>query len=646
MLQGLLKLLGFQKNSKYVSRYIQDMNMRTSIYMASITIAVECYMYFYILKKRYWDIGVPFDGALYFQQTKNYMILLLTGLLLLLVAVLYKKEVTQWRIAGYGSTILFCGISLYFGVVVSYNDYLDGKQILAFLTMSLYAACMLIWRPYISLIMLSGLYYYFFYQLDQAVEGGVRTGDKVNLFTFWLSLTVVAISIYQQRRQVAEKAEHLELANARLQHVADYDELTGIHNAYYFYEAAEKIFADPDLDYRDKVYLFINLENFKYYNDRFGFSAGNEFLTDVAGIMETVFAGALVARQSDDHFIVLTDVEDAEERIDEMRYQIINLQKEVRIGVKLGIFFPHAKDTDPRYAVDKARYACSLTRGRFDKDICIYDDRVANGFHRRQYVVNNLQAAIDAGYIQPFYQPVVWAESGELCGCEALARWIDPTYGFLSPGDFIPVLEDYRVIHQLDACIFESVCRDLRRAMDEGRPVVPVSLNFSRLDFELMDDAVQMLEDLVAKYRIPKELLHVEITESAISENLKDIEEAMNRLRERGYALWLDDFGSGYSSLNTLKDFQFDVMKIDMGFLHGFDKNPKAKSLLNYVVSLAKSMDMNSLTEGVETQEQAQFLKSVGCGRLQGYYYGKPMSVTELRDKIADGTYRVAAVTA
>ncbi|MCR5639935.1 MAG: EAL domain-containing protein [Lachnospiraceae bacterium] len=643
MLRGIAQLLGFRKNSAYVNRSIQDMNIRTSVYMAVITIGFEVYMYYYILKKRYWEIGVPFDASLYFQQTKNYLILLLTGLMLLLVALFYQKNNQAWRRMGYVATIAFSVISLYFGFVVSFDDYMNGKQILAFLTMSLYAACLLIWRPYISMIMLAGVYYFFFSTINAAVEGGMRTGDKVNLFTYWLGLTVVVISIYHQRREVAEKTEHLEAANRRLQNIAIYDELTRIHNAYYFYEEAAKIFADADMDYRDKLYLFVNLENFKYYNDRFGFKAGNEFLGRAAHIIEEAFQGSLVARQSDDHFLILTDVVGAEERIEQMRRQIVNMQHEVRIGVKFGIYFPESKTIDPQYAVDKARYACSLTRDRFDKDLCIYDDKVANGFRRRQYIVNNLQMAIDAGYIQPFYQPVVWAKDGSLCGCEALARWIDPTYGFLSPGDFIPVLEDYRVIHQLDACIFECVCRDLRNAMDEGRPVVPVSINFSRLDFELMDDAVLLLENLVEKYQIPKDMLHVEITESAISDCLDGIRQAMDRLHDSGYALWLDDFGSGYSSLNTLKDFQFDVMKIDMAFLHGFENNPKAKSLLNYVVNLADNMEMRSLTEGVETEEQAEFLRAAGCGRLQGYFYGKPMSISELRDRINDGTYRVAA---
>ncbi len=262
-------------------------------------------------------------------------------------------------------------------------------------------------------------------------------------------------------------------------------------------------------------------------------------------------------------------------------------------------------------------------------------------FHKRQYIVNHIDRAVQDGYIKVYYQPVVWADSKELCGFEALARWLDPTYGFLSPGIFIPVLEEYRQIHKLDACIFEQVCRDMREAMDNDYPVLPVSLNFSRLDFELMD-AVGLLEDLIEKYDIPKDYLHVEITESALTENMGVLEEAMKRIKEDGFAMWLDDFGAGYSSFNVLKDFDFDVLKIDMTFLKGFEKNKKSPIILNTIIKLAESIGMLSLTEGVETEEAAEFLRDAGCGRLQGYLYGKPMPLNEIREKIGNGTYKVS----
>ena len=165
--------------------------------------------------------------------------------------------------------------------------------------------------------------------------------------------------------------------------------------------------------------------------------------------------------------------------------------------------------------------------------------------------------------------------------------------------------------------------------MDEGLPVLPTSLNFSRLDFELMD-AVGEIEALVAKYDIPRDYLHVEITESALSKDVKGLQEAMASLHGKGYALWLDDFGSGYSSMNVLKDFRFDLVKIDMEFLKNFSGNEKAHEVIRGVIKLAEKLDMMTLTEGVETQEAVDFLRESGCGRLQGFLFGKPMPYEDI----------------
>ena len=252
-----------------------------------------------------------------------------------------------------------------------------------------------------------------------------------------------------------------------------------------------------------------------------------------------------------------------------------------------------------------------------------------------------MDKAAEIGWLQPYYQPVVYSESGELCGAEALVRWIDPEYGFLSPGMFVPTLESVKLIHKVDAYLVERVCADIRKTMDAGLPAVPVSINFSRHDFECMD-AIGHLEEMVKKYNIPKEMLHVEITESAMMDNVSVLLDASRKLKAAGYALWLDDFGSGYSSLNVLKDFEFDVMKIDMVFLKNFEKSEKAKPLIESIVQMANKMGMRTLTEGVETDAQKDFLKSVHCERLQGYLFGKPISYDEFLTKIKSKEFKVS----
>ena len=206
------------------------------------------------------------------------------------------------------------------------------------------------------------------------------------------------------------------------------------------------------------------------------------------------------------------------------------------------------------------------------------------------------------------------------------------------------MLEESRQIHKLDKAIFEIVCKDLRNAFDYKLPAVPVSINFSRLDFELMD-AVEVFEGLVEKYKIPKEYVHVEITESALNDELGFLDKAIKKFEEDGFAIWLDDFGSGYSSLNVLKDYNFDVLKIDMKFLSNFSTNQRAKDIIDCVIKLADSLGMKSLTEGVETKEQAEFLKEAGCLRLQGYLFGKPITREQLLEDIKEGKYELSSRT-
>ena len=608
--------------------------------------------------------GMKFSDL--FDEAK-YLIMLTVLICAYLIFEFFFASVSHRKAAIYGQflNVIFALICLGFGIETSVYDVSRERQILCFVTMVIYAACLLIWKPYVSIIILSVAFTYFYKDwkpimkaYDSPYAEKIMEANQINFLTFWIALTMVSISIYQQRLAEAKKDENLVSANARLKKLAVEDELTGISNIYQFVQDAESVMMTSP---GSRIYLFINVENFKNYNDQFGYLAGNNFLKKVARIIKKTFDGCPVARQAYDHFVVLTKTEDVEAKIKEVRELIININTDIYIDVKVGSYTPHkemsestiltsesshsekelkavGKLIDPRIAIDRARFACSLLKHKYDKHYMEYTSKLDMDFHKRQYIVNNIDNAVEKGYIQVYYQPVVWSESHTLCGCEALARWVDPKYGFLSPADFIPVLEEYRQIHKLDKCIWETVCRDIHNVTESGKHPVPVSLNFSRLDFELMD-TVSVLEDLVTRYHVNKKDLHIEITESALTDDMGILQKSMQKLKEDGFSLWLDDFGSGYSSLNVLKDYSFDVLKIDMKFLSSFDSNEKSKIILNMIIDLATNLGMYSLTEGVETQEEADFLARVGCGRLQGYYFGKPMPLEQIIEKINDGTY-------
>ncbi|SFC90683.1 EAL domain-containing protein [Butyrivibrio sp. YAB3001] len=242
------------------------------------------------------------------------------------------------------------------------------------------------------------------------------------------------------------------------------------------------------------------------------------------------------------------------------------------------------------------------------------------------YVVQNIDEAIKNGWIKIYYQPVIRSITKELCGAESLARWIDPKIGFLPPDKFIGALENTQQIHKLDCYMVECVCRDIHDLMAKNKPVVPVSVNFSRLDFEMLD-MVYFVEQLVAKYDIPRDMLHIEITESMIVSDENLMSQVIRDFRSTGYEVWMDDFGSGYSSLTLLKDFDFDLIKMDMRFLSTF--TDKSKQILRSAITMAKDLGIRTLAEGVEKQEHFDFLQSIGCARIQGYFYGKPEPLDE-----------------
>ncbi|WP_051411522.1 EAL domain-containing protein [Ruminococcus flavefaciens] len=240
-----------------------------------------------------------------------------------------------------------------------------------------------------------------------------------------------------------------------------------------------------------------------------------------------------------------------------------------------------------------------------------------------QYIIENFDSALEKGYIKAYYQPVIRTLTEQICSVEALARWQDPEMGLLSPYLFISVLEKNRLIHKLDMMILENICYTYNELREKGLPLHPFSINLSRLDFNEMD-MLKAISDILEKYNVPATAIHIEITESVMLDNTAYFRRIFDSFHEAGFAIFMDDFGSGYSSLNVLKDYSFDVLKIDMRFLS--DIGIRSKKILSSVVNMAKAIGIHTLAEGVETKEQITFLRTIGCEMLQGYYYSKPMS--------------------
>ncbi len=238
----------------------------------------------------------------------------------------------------------------------------------------------------------------------------------------------------------------------------------------------------------------------------------------------------------------------------------------------------------------------------------------------------DFNTALKENRIKVYYQPVVRTLTYKLCGFEALARWIKEDGSVVSPDQFIPQLESLGIIHELDIYIVREVCKNLREQLNKGNEIVPISFNLSRLDFEYCD-IFSEIENIVREYDVPRDLLHIEITETTVMHDPEKIGVAIDQIHTAGYKVWMDDFGSGYSSLNVLKDYEFDEIKIDMQFLSAFSE--RSKMIISSIVEMAKKIGTHTLAEGVETMEQVEFLRNLGCEKVQGFYYGRPLPYDE-----------------
>ncbi|MBQ8109296.1 MAG: GGDEF and EAL domain-containing protein [Clostridia bacterium] len=413
----------------------------------------------------------------------------------------------------------------------------------------------------------------------------------------------------------------------------DIDALTGLFNMSFFYQKVQTLLASPQGRRNNYSIVHFDIPNFKLYNERLGFRMGDELLRAFADVIRKTFSGGVIARFSDDHFVVCTtgsrdEVVEGVSSVCSAMLRTEDVNKKVR--VKAGIYCMDNRCAEVGLACDHARLACNSIKQRHDVSYCIYDEMMRDRMRKQQYVLDNIEKAVEYGYIMVYYQPVVRVSSGEICGYEALVRWVDPDVGMLAPADFIETLEQYQLINVVDQYVVKQVCKDFRELMDAGESIVPVSINISRLDFELCD-IVGIIEQTRESYGVPRQMLDIEITESALNDNVGHIRSECDRLKALGYHIWLDDFGSGYSSLNTLAEYPFDVLKMDLVFLRTREHNAKTSDLMTYIIDGVQGMGLAPLCEGVESAEQLAFLREIGCERAQGYFFGKPMPLWESR---------------
>lgn len=404
------------------------------------------------------------------------------------------------------------------------------------------------------------------------------------------------------------------------------EDVTGVLGMHDFFQQAlrqaEARMAQPSI--RAFCPTSFDLTSFKEYNRLYGMRKGDLCLKRIAEIITGCFPGALVGHLTADHFVALLPADNLEAKLEHVCSEANRYIDDDGIRLKAGIYRPTEKDTleDLRHAFDAAKIACDSIKMDGNRSIACYQPSMGETIANKTYVLRHFAEALEKHYIKVYFQPVIRTLTGRLSGFEALARWEDPAVGMICPGAFIPVLEEAQLITRLDRYVLEQAVRLLRDRLDNGLPLVPVSLNLSAYDLD-NEDPLETIEQAVRRYRIPRSVLCFEITERVMMRNHRIMAGIVDRFQEAGYQVWMDDFGSEYSSLNSLHNYHFDVIKIDMGFFSHFDD--RSRQIITSVVMMARMLGVQTLAEGVETQEQVVFLKKIGCGRIQGYYYGRPM---------------------
>lgn len=453
------------------------------------------------------------------------------------------------------------------------------------------------------------------------IDGGVlrdRRGNKIGGF-------------YSMSDHTAEQnaliSEHYKLTH---------DELTGLYNKEGFYEAVKETLKKEPRD--DYMLICTNVRDFKIINDLFGFDKGNEIIQKIAAMINTgSYQKDVTARIVADQFAILTT---------QKRYNEINLSKQLEEVSKLiassyysmtihcGVYNITNPEMEVSLMCDRANMAISTIRDEPGNTIVVYDDKMMSDILHDRQVANQLENAIDKNQFVIFLQPQITSD-GEVISAEALVRWNDPKRGILTPGVFIDILEKTGCLYKLDLHVWELAAMQLAKWKGTPFEHLDISVNISPKDFYYVD-VFKVFTSLVNKYDISPSKLKLEITETALMIEPARQLTLIGKLNSFGFDFEIDDFGTGYSSLSLLKDMPAKILKIDMEFLHETENEQRSKKILESIISLAHELRMKVITEGVEYEQQVKSLRDLGCDIFQGYYYSKPLPVSEFEDKYRD----------
>ncbi len=422
------------------------------------------------------------------------------------------------------------------------------------------------------------------------------------------------------------------------------DYLTKIYNRSFYYKKCKEFLSETNSAY---AIISFDINKFKLVNEYYGTETADKLLIDISNKLCQFYKDNRIKRfgriESDKFSWIMPADKDKIEilfsDLDSIR-QRLNYQ----IAFSIGVYFIEYNKMDVEQAYSRANIAVKTIKNNFDSSIAYFDTEMIAKLEKEQFYVNNLDKALLDEEIVVYFQPKYDLQQDVVGGAEALVRWNHPTLGMIPPSEFVPALENNGLITKVDKFIWERTCKYISEWRSRGLTPPPISVNISKMDL-LLKDLPNYIEDLVRKYSVPHNLLELEITESAYVDDSVDVSKIIKIFKNKGFTVLMDDFGSGYSSLNTLRQFPVDVLKIDLKFLSGFDdsnETVKGKTIIESIVTMAKQLGLKITVEGTETIEQVEYIKSIGCEMAQGYYFSKPISASDFVTLFTDNNKKIS----
>ena len=439
-----------------------------------------------------------------------------------------------------------------------------------------------------------------------------------------------------------DKAEAIEAVQKRLDsdiasHENHYDFMTGLPSMTYFFELAEEARKTIHSGGDNAVLLFIDLTGMKFYDEKYSFSEGDKLIKSLADLLIQTFSSDNCCHIGGDHFAVFSAEKGIEDTLEKFFADWKKISGKRYLPIRVGIYSDRIEDVPVSTACNRAKLASDAQRGMYESSFDYYHKEMGQNALHRQFVLENIENALNNQWIKVHYQPIVRTVNGRVCDEEALSRWIDPVNGILYPDEFIPALEESKLIYKLDLYVLEQVLEKIKMQRKYGIPVVPHSVNLSRSDFE-MCDIVEEVRSRVDAAGIDHDKITIEITESIIGNDFDFMKTQVERFRSLGFPVWMDDFGSGYSSLDVLQNIKFDLIKFDMNFLKKMDKGESGKLIMTELMRMASDLGVDTVCEGVETQEQVRFLREIGCSKLQGFHFSKAINFQDIIEDYKKGS--------